>query len=115
MKLSRPGLSVALRQQREEPIKVSLLINSIFYFLENVFIMTVEEGFRLIVIHQGYLLTDEIYKTLKGAKIAFLKFWNYKAWEEGVRPQWSHLYPPETKWLDKKFQNHEQLVNRKAS
>jgi hypothetical protein len=64
--------------------------------------MTVEGGYRLVVIHHGYLLTDETYKTPKGAKIAFLKFWNYKAWQEGVKPQWSHFYPPETKWLEKK-------------
>lgn len=113
MKQAKPGLSVA-QQQREEPIKVSMLINSIFYFLESVFIMTVEDGFRLVVIHHGYLLTDETYKTPKGAKIAFLKFWSYKAWEENVKPQWSHFYPPETKWLDKKFQAHEQLANRRA-
>ncbi len=85
-----------------EQTKMSRLINSIYYFIEYVFIMTENEGYRLVAIHQGKLLTDETYKTAKGAKIAFLKFWKYRAWQQGVRPTWSHFYPPDSKWLKEK-------------
>jgi len=85
-----------------EQTKMSRLINSIYYFIEYVFIMAENESYRLVAIHQGKLLTNETYKTAKGAKIAFLKFWNYRAWQEGVRPKWSPFYPPDSKWLKEK-------------
>ena len=104
MRQSVPSLNVELRQENETPIKISRLINSIYYFIECVFIAVEEEGYRLVVIHQGNLLTDQTYKTAKGAKIAFLKFWSYRVWQEGVKPKWSHFYPPDPKWLEKKTQ-----------
>jgi hypothetical protein len=63
--------------------------------------MTVKDGYRLIVIHRRKVLTDEIYKTLEEAKRAFLSQYNHKAWKNGIRPNWSHFYPPDTKWLQK--------------
>jgi hypothetical protein len=86
----------------QEPVqKMSRLINSIYYFIEFVFIIVENEGYRLVSMHQGKLLTNQIYKTAKGARIAFLKFWNYRAWKEGVKPKWSVFYPPDAKWLKK--------------
>ena len=80
---------------------ISVLINRIVYFLETVFILTVEDGYRLIVINKGTFQTDEIYKTFEEAKSAFLN--KYKAWREGVKPNWSIFYPPDAKWLKKKL------------
>ncbi len=102
-------LNVGLELEEEEPIKVSLLINSIYYFIESVFIMAVKEGFRLVVIHQGRLLTDQTYKTVKGARIAFLKHYGYKAWREGTKAEWSVFYPPESQWFHEKFQGLDPL------
>ena len=103
MRRRKPGLSVQLQQeQSERPVKISLLVNSIFYFIECVFIMTVDDGYRLLVLHQGHVLTDEVYQSSKGAKIAFQKIWRYKAWREDVRPQWTHFYSPESWWLEEK-------------
>ena len=109
-----PGAGVQLNvdlQQTEtkgDPIKVSLLINSVYFFIESVLILETAEGYRLLAIHQGRLITDETYKTSKGAKIAFLKFFGYKAWDEGVKPQWTPFYPPEQPWLDEKYRITEQ-------
>lgn len=95
-----------LEQKAENPINISLLINSIYYYIESVFIMAVKEGYRLVVIHQGRLLTDEIYKTARGARIAFLKRFGDKAWRDGVKAEWSRFYPPESRWLGDKFQEN---------
>ena len=90
--------------------RISLLINSVYFFIESVFILETENGFRLIAIHQNKVLTDETYKTVKGAKIAFLKLFAYKAWEEGVKPQWTSFYPPEEK--SGPLHNFEEIVNQ---
>ncbi len=82
---------------------ISVLINRILYFMETVFIMTVEDQYRLIVINRETLRTDEIYKTFEEAKSAFLNKYKYKAWGEGVKPNWSIFYPPDAKWLKKKL------------
>lgn len=103
MKQPELKLNVEVGKKAESPIRMSLLINSIYYFIESVFIMAVEEGYRLVVIHQGSLLTDEIYKTARGARIAFLKRYGNKAWRDGVKADWSRFYPPEPKWLGDKF------------
>ena len=83
---------------------ISLLINAICYFLETVLIMVNKDEYRLIVVHRGNVWTDEIYKTFEEAKSAFFNKYNKKAWKEGVRPNWSHFFPPTTKWLKKKLE-----------
>ena len=102
-------LNVGLELEEKKPVKVSLLINSIYYFIESVFIMAVKDGYRLVVMHRGRLLTDRTYKSVKGARIAFLKLYGYKAWREGARAEWSIFYPPEPQWLNKKFQGLDSL------
>lgn len=88
---------------------VSVLMNSVFYFIENALIVSNNGRFRLLVIHQGVLLTDEYYGSVKGAKIAFRKFWGYKAWKADVQSEWSHFYPPDGQWLDEKMNEPEPL------
>lgn len=83
---------------------ISVLINRIFYFIETVFIMSVENGYRLIVIHRRKVLTDGIYKTFEGAKNAFLRVYNHRAWKSEIKPNWSHFYPPDAKWLHKNLE-----------
>lgn len=97
------NVNVELLQSRNTPTRISLLINSVYFFIESVFIMETARGYRLLAIHQGRLITDQTYKTPKGAKIAFLKFFGYKAWEEGVKTRWTPFYPPEQPWLDEKY------------
>jgi hypothetical protein len=102
-----PGIMIAPQIQviqvttheGKAPVHISLLLNAVYFFLQCVFIMRTEKGYRLIVVHQNRLLTDRTYKTFKGARIAFSKLWSYKAWESGVKPEWSLFYPPEPSWL----------------
>ena len=83
--------------------QVSLLINHGYYFLQYVFIMVEDAGFRLAVIHQGNVLIFRRYSSLRAARTAFARLYNRKAWQKGVKANWSQVYNPEQKWLDEKL------------
>lgn len=85
-----------------EEVKISVLGNAIYYFFHRVFIITERKGYRLIAIHNGELFADAYYKTSKGAKIAFLKLYWSRAWQEGVKPSWTNFYTPDDRWLQKR-------------
>jgi hypothetical protein len=91
------------KTRENQPRKISLLENSIYYFLKTVLIDIQEERCRLVVVHQDLLLTDCSYKTLRGAKIAFARMYKQKAWKEGVKTAWTQPYHPEAEWLRKKL------------
>ena len=94
-------LETCLQRKKDEnkkPRRISLLLNSVYFFIETVFILETSDGYRLIAIHKDKLLTDETYKTYKtpkGAKIAFIQFFGEKAFEKGVKPNWTPFYPPD--------------------
>lgn len=94
---------VELRHRDEPSIQISILVNSIYYFIESVFIVNVKKVYRLVAVHQGRLLADETYKTARGAKIAFLKRYGKKTWQNGVKAEWTRFYPPEPVWFGEKF------------
>ena len=75
----------------KKEIKISVLQNSVYYFLQHVFIITAKDDSRLVVIHNNRLLTDNHYKTLKGARIAFQKKYKHKPWKNGVKARWSYF------------------------
>jgi len=105
-----PGLhfTVLPRLQLEQPVKISLLSNSVSFSFKHVFIMETAGAYRLIVIHQGKIKSDETYKTPKGAKIAFLKVFGYKAFEGGQKPQWTPFVKPDPDWEPLKILEKEQ-------
>lgn len=82
-------------------VEVSVLANAVCYFVHNVFIVNQNGSYRLMVLHDNELLVDESYKTAKGAKIAFLKLYWYRAWQDAVKPDWTHFYRPEADWMEK--------------
>jgi hypothetical protein len=61
--------------------------------------MAEEEGFRLIVVHRGCLLTDEVCRTTNEAKRRFLDLYGFRAFKADKKPEWSYLYPPDPEWL----------------
>lgn len=81
---------------------VAVLLNSVYYFLQHVFIIIGEDGYRLVVLHNNRILTDSHYDTMRGAKIAFYKMYNRKAWKMGIRANWSRSYNPDRNWLEEK-------------
>jgi len=92
----RGGLS------RGKRLLITSLTNSTLYFIENVFIIVKGNGksYRLFVCHHNEVLADECYESLRGAKIAFSKLFQYKTFLNS-QPKWSPLYSPEKAWLDK--------------
>jgi hypothetical protein len=88
-------------QQKNQ--KITLLQNSFYYFIECVFIIIGENNFRLIALHKQRVLLDKKYKTLRGSKIAFTKFFQDKAWKSNVKPVWTPGYLPNKDWLEQKI------------
>jgi hypothetical protein len=80
--------------------QISRLINSIYYFINIVYILEKDNQFRLIAIQAGKVLIDKTYSTFTGAKIAFSKFFQEKAWNEDVKAEWTDFYNPDRQWLD---------------
>jgi hypothetical protein len=91
---------IQLKEEKMPMPKVSILTNSVHYSLFRVFIFEDKGQFRLIVFNQGKLLTDAIYKTARGARIAFLKLWGFQREADNVTAKWSHFYTPEKYWLE---------------
>jgi hypothetical protein len=69
--------------------RLLLLKNSVYYFLECVYILYSKGSYRLVVLHNNRLLTYKNYNSLKGAKIAFQKIYKGKAWKAGVKAKWN--------------------------
>ena len=103
VKMANKKKSVKLRLISGKETKISVLSNAVYYFFQRVFIVTENNSYRLIAIHNGEILVDEKYKTSKGAKIAFLKLYWYRAWQDGVKPEWTDFYTPDDEWLGDRF------------
>lgn len=92
------------QHQGKKTTKISLLINSAYYFIECVFILHRYDHYRLVALHNGIVLTDACYKTIKGARIAFSKRYKKKAWSDEVKAEWSCFYDPDTRWLEERVE-----------
>ncbi len=99
----RPGRVVTI----DDRVKISFLINAVYWFTEYVFIVEEEKGYRLIAIHRGRLLVNRTYKKARSARIAFTRFFYNKIWQKGIKPVWSPFYAPGSEWLERKFENLE--------
>ena len=88
----------------EEKPMISMLINSVYYFIQDVFILQEKNKYRLVALHDNKVLYNQYYTTLRGCKIAFQKLFKEKAWSEEIKAEWSHFYYPDRKWLIKKCQ-----------
>ena len=82
--------------------KISVLLNSVSFFIESVLIVCQDGGYRLLAIHNGRLLGEAVYETERGAKIAFLKRFGSRVFKKGTRAYWSHFYNPEKTFLKSK-------------
>ncbi len=100
----------SIESEVNEP-KVQRLNNSIYFAVDTVFILSRGEAYRLIVIHAGRVLKDTEYRTLRGAKIAFIRCYRKGAFGLGrtkIEAEWSHSYSPDQDWLNPKIE----LCNR---
>jgi hypothetical protein len=89
--------------KRNQEIKISMLLNANHYFLDCVFIIHSHRQYRLLVFFADNILLDQQYTSLKGAKIAFQKFYGPQACLEGIKARWDE-YIPESWWIKKKME-----------
>jgi hypothetical protein len=102
------------RQKLKNEKKISRLLNSIYYFLDCVFIIISGKDYRLVILHHDQVVMDVNYNSLRGAKIAFAKYFGERAWAEKVQSQWSHTYQPDHDWLSEKLEILEKAGPRKS-
>ncbi len=89
---TKPGTN-----QKEEPI-VYRLSNSVYYFIESVYIIVGKNNYRLVALKHSRVLYDQNYKTLRGCKIAFSKLFNHRTWKDNVKAFWTDAYQTEQGW-----------------
>lgn len=99
---SKPVNPLEVPSRKE--VKISRLLNSIQFYLECAFIAKEVKGCRLIIIHNGRVYMNTYYNTLRGAKIAFTKYFGRRAYQDDVKPAWSHDYRPDDVWIDQQFE-----------
>ena len=110
-----PGTGINPEQKKQQTIRhelnseekpvISRLINSVYFFIDCVYILQSKDKFRLVALHHGRVLWDKYYSTPRNCRIAFDKLFKDKAWNEEIKAEWSHFYDPDIRWLEEK-QSH---------
>lgn len=98
------NISKQTAHKQHSGVEISRLINSIYYFIEFVFILKKDNQYRLIALDNRGVLNDRSYKTDIGAKVAFTQLYKNNAWKEGIKAEWSVYFSPDQKWLSNKLQ-----------
>ena len=93
-----PGIN----PEAQNDTTISMLINSIYYFIECVFILRAQNKYRLVVLQHSRVLLDQDYPSERGCRIAFTRLFKEKAWDETIKAEWSHFYDPDKEWLQEK-------------
>ena len=88
---------------REKQPEISVLANSFFWSLSLVFILHINQGFRLIAIYKKSVLCDALYPSEMEAREAFLVLFKNRVWLPVIEPSWTHSYPPDADWLEQQF------------
>ncbi len=89
--------------KNDQEIEISILLNAIHYFLDCVFIIHSRSRYRLLAFLKDNILLDQQYTSIKGAKIAFQKFYGHQVCLGGLKARWDE-YIPESWWLKKKME-----------
>jgi hypothetical protein len=90
------------KKQAACDLEVSILENSVYYFLSHVFIMKKSGMYWIVVLRDNRLLTYCSYKTARGAKIAFSKLYE-SGWKENVKAKWGPFFNPDNHWLGERL------------
>ncbi len=84
-----------------EKTTISRLINSIFYFIDFVYIIKLTNKYRLVALHKQRVLCDCYFLSFEECQIAFDKLFKDKTWSEEVKANWTPYYTPDQNWLAK--------------
>lgn len=91
---AKPIKLMYLHKGEQADFKITSLQNSIYFFLNCVFIVeTADDQYRLVVIQNSRTLYDEIYPAISGAKIAFARLFQDRC-SKNVKPDWSQWFYP---------------------
>jgi hypothetical protein len=104
-----------------EKVKIIRLKNSHMFSIRDVFVILHEDGFRLIALDDNSVYQDQIYNTLRGAKIAFSRIFKHKKIDSGeiFKTDWTDPYPVECSWLLPRIEQveqhkHEELKSKES-
>jgi hypothetical protein len=86
-----------------QKVFISRLLNSVYFSIETCFILkkTGEDFFRILAIHKKTVIYNRICRTLRGARVSFMKKFQKMAWSDKVVAEWTDLYPPDRDWIEK--------------
>jgi hypothetical protein len=88
-------------------VMITVLINKHMFGFEDVLIIpelaNATTSYLLLVIHKHRVVVKSAYSTIRGARIAFFRQFGEIPIND-IRPEWSHFYPPEAKWIKKKLE-----------
>jgi hypothetical protein len=97
-----PNPGAEINPEVKEKQMISMLTNSVYYFIQDVFILKIKDKYRLVALHQRKVLMDKCYPTERGCRMAFQYFFKDKALSEDVKANWSQFYNPDKRWLEKR-------------
>jgi hypothetical protein len=99
-----PGQQQKIRQEinSEENQVISRLINSVYYFIDCVYILKSKNKYRLVALQHMRVLVDKYYPTLRGCRIAFQKTFKDRPWQRETKAVWTPFYDPDKRWLEEK-------------
>lgn len=90
-------------KNRAEKETVSILMNSVYFYLGSAYIIKKKENaFRLVVLHNGRIMCDEMYTSARGGKVAFSRLYGDRSWIYGMKPLWTPFYDPDSEYIDEK-------------
>jgi hypothetical protein len=100
-KMESSGLLLQFSQHpdRSSDFTISVLENSIEFYLEYAFIIK-NINYHLFIRNSDIVVMDHYYASEKETKEAFLKQFGHKGWREGIKPSWSNFFVPDLHWVE---------------
>jgi hypothetical protein len=94
------SLNITRKKVKED---ICVLINSYCYFLECVFVHCGESCYYLNVVHDERVVVHKKYPSLRGAKIAFTRYFKERSYSGCIKPEWTHVFPVDIAWVKRKL------------
>jgi hypothetical protein len=88
-----------------DSLEITVLMNSVYYFLHWVIIIREDGYYRLVVLNNEEMIFDKKFRSIRGAKIAFSKLFPFQIAALEPKSEWTPFYKPDPKYLEDKL-NH---------
>ena len=94
----------------KDATEITRLENSHIYAISHVFIVIYKTDVRLIAMNRNRILYDQIYRNLRGAKIAFDRLFKKRMFDlNDFKANWTPPYPVSLSWLIPKLEKAEKF------